>query len=197
MPWSIHSTDFCKKTKRPSLSSPADNSSGSGGKTLGQPVPQVSHAEAQQITQPGTVLEQPHVEYQALHMESQTPSKLATTGFWLYENPPSEAQFSSSTSSYQSQPQATAEVFQGPTFLPFVQPEEELFPLESTVHFHSHRAVAYSQPQAGPSSSYGGAGSTTSPMLPPISTYDDTPPLQPPVMPTTHLPPNPYNQPPF
>ena len=135
------------------------------------------------------------MQHQAPHVKSQAPSKSAITAFWLYENPPSEGQFSSSTS-YQPQSQAT-EVFQSPTFLPFVEPGEDLFPLEPVMQFHSHGAAAYSQSQAGPSSSYaGGGGSVSSPMLPPISTYDDTPPLQPPVMPTTHLPPNPYNQPP-
>ena len=132
---------------------------------------------------------------------SQAPSKSVATGFWMYENPPPEGQFSSSTSyESQSQPAATGEVFQGANFLPIIQPEE-LFSLESAVHFQSHSgAVEYSQPQAGPSTSY--AVGTSSPsmlpsMLPPITIYEDAPPLQPPVMPTTHLPPNPYDQPPF
>lgn len=117
-------------------------------------------------------------------------SKSAATGPWLYQNPPSR-HFSSSAS-YGSPSQST-EVFQSPTFLPFVEAEEELFPLESAVHFHPQRVGTYSQPQAGPSSSYA-VGSSSTALLPPISTYDDTPPLQPPVVPTTM--PNPYNQPP-
>lgn len=135
-------------------------------------------------------------QYQTASHErkSQAPTKSTATGFWMYENLPPEEHFSSSTS-YESQSQpATVEVFQGPNFLPFVQPEE-LFSLESAVHFQSHRAIEYSQPQAGPSLSY--AASSSSSMFPPISVYEDAPPLQPPIMPATHLPPNPYNQPPF
>lgn len=180
--------DFYQKTK-PASSSATDSSS--SGKTVSsQPVPQISHsAEVLQIaTQPGAS----HVpQYQVPHMKS----KPATTQSWLYENPPSEGHFSSSTG-YESQLQAT-EMFQGASFLPFVQPDEDLFPLESAaVHFQSQQgAVVYSQPQVGPSSSYA-VSSGSSAMLPPISTYDDTPPLQPPIIPTT-LPPNPYNQSPF
>ena len=181
-------TDFYKKTK-PGSSSATDSSNSSSGKTVSsQPVPQVSHsAEVLQVaTQPGAS----HVpQYQVPHMKS----KPATTQSWLYENPPSGGHFSSSTS-YESQLQPT-EMFQDANFLQFVQSDEDLFPLESaTVHFQSQQGTGvYSQPQVGPSSSYA-LRSGSSAMLPaPIS---DTPPLQPPIIPTT-LPPNPYNQSPF
>ena len=181
-------TDFYQKTK-PTSSSAADNSSTGGGKS--QPVAQLSHSEAQQMVPQSRTPLEPHLHYQApTHIMESKPATV--TRPWVYENLPSEAgQFSSSTS-YESQPHPT-ELFQGATILPFVQPEaEDLFiPLESAVHFQpQQQGVVYSR--ASGSSSFGSGSSS---ILPPISSYDDTPPLQPPVIPTT-LPPNPYNQPP-
>ena len=118
-------------------------------------------------------------------------SKLVTAGPWMYENP-TEGQFSSGASYGPSQTQPTG-MFQH-TLLPFVQAEEELFPLEPVVPFQPQGAIAYSQPQAGPSSSYA-VGSSSPAMLPPISTYGHDPSMQPPAMPTTL--PNPFNQSPF
>lgn len=121
-------------------------------------------------------------------------SRSATIGSWLYENLSSQAQFSSSAS-YASASQPT-EMFQGSVISPFGQPDEELFPLDPPMHFQPQRAVVYSQPQLGSSSSYAVGSDSSAAMLPLLSSYDDAPSLQPPVVPTS-LPPNPYNQPPF
>ena len=173
-------TDFYQKTAKATSTSAADNSSSSSSKTRqSQPVLPVTHSDGQQKTHS-------YLHYQTPHAEGKAA---VASKPWLYGNVPSlpSGEHFSSSTTYESPP---TEMFQSTAYLPFVQPEEDLFSLESAVHFQSQqRAGVYSQPQAGPSSSYG-----SSAMLPPVSAYEDiVPPLQPPVT----LPPNPYNQPPY